>query len=115
MANENEMLKFAARALIKLAQENQALRVKTAQSDAKERALAVAHRLAERGSIEYNQVLEKAAALAKEDLSIIEKAIDLNLTNMFKLGEAEISKEASSGPKVGARESFEQFILNNLG
>jgi len=116
MSNEHAMVKCAARALVKLAQENEGLKVKIAQLECKERALAVAHRLAESGTIEHSQILEKAASLAKEDLNVIEKALDLNLNTILNIGSASMSKEANIVDKPDAKtatKNFAEFIISN--
>jgi hypothetical protein len=116
MANDT-MLKYAAKAIVKFVNENKALQVKIAQLETKERALGIAYKLAEAGTIEHSQILEKAAALAKEDLSVIEKAIDLNLSNVLSIGTAALQKEASVDGKQNAQQatkSFEEFLVNNF-
>lgn len=112
----DKIISYAAKALLKLAQENKDCKIKLAQYEAKERALAVAHKLAEKGTIEYTQVLEKAASLAKEDLTVIEKAIDLNINSILDIGSAAVTKEASEKEQFNgsAKSSFEEFILSNF-
>jgi hypothetical protein len=121
MANETNMVKCAARALIKLSQENADFKVKVAQHEAKDRALSIAFKLAEVGSIEYSDILEKAASLAKEDLNVVEKAMSLNIGNILNGGANALAKEAalsSSEPGITnsaqAKTSFESFLLSNF-
>lgn len=118
MSNDN-VVRYAVRALLKMAQENQELQTRVARHEAEKRAFVVAQRLAERGVIEPSQVMEKAASLAKEDLAVIEKAMDLNLNNVLSIGSAAMAKEASADPKAPVRDdgrkSFEDFLVCNFG
>jgi hypothetical protein len=115
MSNQDQMVKCAVRALLKLAQENKLLQEQNAKYASRERALSIAKRLSEIGSIEPNQIFEKAAALESRNLDLVEEAINLDLHQTLSLGPAVITKEAEAmGDKTG-RLSFENFLLANYG
>ena len=118
MSQDNKMIALAAKSLVKLASENCQLQAKLAQAEAKERALAVAFKLASAGTIEHNQIMEKAASLVKEDLSVIEKALDLNLNKLLSIGSPVVKEASVKDPSAPvdavARKTFEEFILSNF-
>lgn len=113
MSNEQNMIKCAVRALLKLAEENEQLKRQQEKTASQQRALGIARRLAELGTITPDEVFEKAAALEGRNLDLVEEAIKLDLPQTLSLGTAAITKEAEAlGQDIG-RTSFEDFIINN--
>jgi hypothetical protein len=116
MSNQDQMVKCAVRALLKLAQENHQMQQQLAKHAARERALSIAKRLAELGSIETNQIFEKAASLESKNLDLVEEAMKLDLHQALSLGTAVITKEAKDmGDTTNGRQSFENFLLSHYG
>lgn len=113
---EQQMIKCAVRALLKLAQENKLLQEQNSKYASRERALSIAKRLSELGSIEPNQIFEKAAALETRNMDLVEEAMNLDLHQTLSLGTAVITKEAEAmGDNKHGRQSFENFILSHYG
>ena len=101
MVNNEEMVK-AANLLLKLADENKALKSKVAELTTENSSLKrerkaekIAHLMAERGLIEPDSVHEKIASLIKQDdLEAYEAAVDLT-PKVIEIGTVEKVKTAS--------------------
>jgi hypothetical protein len=89
------MLKTSAACLRALSEENQQFREKLAQYQKKERAEALARSMEEKGLNDHLDFPEKVASLMeRDDLDLLEKAVDLQAPQM-KL--ASVSEYGSEG------------------
>lgn len=76
-------------AMLKLAQDNTALREKVAQFENYNRAVALAHTLMLEGEVAPEDFLVKAAELAKSDMDVVEKALNMKVAGAGVFGNLE--------------------------
>lgn len=76
-------------AMLKLAQDNSALREKVAQFENFDRAVTLAHTLMLEGEVAPEDFLTKVAELAKSDMDVVEKAINMKVAGAGVFGNLE--------------------------
>jgi hypothetical protein len=104
-----EMIKKAGEMLQKVSGENQELLTKAAEATLEKRAQKIAFREVELGLGEpfksFQDFQEKVAGLMKEDLDVVEKALDRGYSASRKTGD--LTTEST----VKGKNVFDQFVL----